>query len=139
MAEAVARHEVARRGWGDVEVGSAGIAAAEGAPASQGALRAARARGLDLGSHRSTSLTPEAVAQADIILTMSSSHRRVAEELGGTGRTHVLPAFAHGDVHSEVDVPDPFGGDDQVYAETLEALEALVRASLERLAAMRPS
>jgi protein-tyrosine-phosphatase len=76
------------------------------------------------------------VADADIILTMSAGHRVIAEELGGEGRTHVLSAFVHGDSHSGADVPDPFGGDDRVYVETLEAIEELVIASLERLEAI---
>jgi protein-tyrosine-phosphatase len=136
MAEAVARREVHRRGWDHVEVASAGVAAAAGAPASGGALRAGQSRGLDLSGHRSSPLTAEAVADADIILTMSAGHARVAEELGGEGRTHLLSAFAHGDAYPDADIPDPFGGDDRVYAETLEAIEELVIASLGRLEAI---
>ena len=78
-------------------------------------------------------MTAEAVADADVILTMSARHRRVAEELGGRGRTYVLSAFAHGDSSSDVDISDPFGGDDTVYSETLDVIEELVIASFQRL------
>ena len=133
MAEAVARKEVERRGWTRVEVASAGIAAADGSPASDGALRAVRSRGLDLGAHRSSHLTPELVGSADLVLVMSTTHRMRVEDLGGEGRTHVLAAFAHDDPEFDGGIPDPFGGDDDVYGETLDAIEELVVASLRRL------
>jgi protein-tyrosine-phosphatase len=133
MAEAVARKELEQRGWTRVEVASAGIAAADGSPASDGALRAGRSRGLDLGTHRSSHLTSELVETADLVLAMSTTHKMRVEELGGEGRTHVLAAFARDDPEFEGGVPDPFGGDDQVYGETLDAIEDLVVASLRRL------
>ena len=57
MAEAIARGIIAEDGLRGVTVGSAGTAAWPGAPASDGALRAAARAGLDLGSHRSAPLT----------------------------------------------------------------------------------
>lgn len=133
MAEAVARKEVERRGWSRVEVASAGIAASDGAPASDGALRAVRSRGLDLGGHRSSYLTAELVDAADLVLVMSTTHKVRVEDLGGEGRTHVLAAFARDDPEFEGGVTDPFGGDDRVYGETLDSIEELVVASLRRL------
>src|SRR5690606_14203652 len=53
LAEAVARREIARRGWHNVAVRSAGVAAEPGSPATEEAVIAAAELGLDLSQHRS--------------------------------------------------------------------------------------
>ncbi|MFM7138344.1 MAG: Sua5/YciO/YrdC/YwlC family protein [Planctomycetota bacterium] len=83
MAEALFRKVVAERlGCGSEEieqrgvvVTSAGLAAWAGGPASSGALEAVAEMGADLRSHSSQPLTESLVRQADVILTMTASHR----------------------------------------------------------------
>ena len=134
LAEALARRELEELGWSRVEVASAGAAAASGAPASVGALRVAERQGLDLSGHRSTPLTAELVERADLILTMGPSHLLRVLEMGGEERVALLGAFADGrDGGEGPAVPDPFGGDDDVYEETCRVLEELVTRSIRRL------
>lgn len=141
LAEALARRGLATRGWSHVEVASAGVATMDGLPASEGASRVAGERGLDLSGHRSSRLTGRGVKAADLILAMSPQHLARIEELGGAGRAHLLITFAReGEATEDATegapgnaVPDPFGGSDQAYRETLDALEELVDASLRRL------
>ena len=83
MAAALARDELARRGWRHVQIASAGAAAEPGQPASPPALAVMERSGLDLAGHASQLLTPELVDWADLILAMSLSHLAVVEELGG--------------------------------------------------------
>jgi protein-tyrosine-phosphatase len=64
--------------------------------------------------------------------------RRVVE-LGAGSKARLLGAFAEGREGEEVAasrlaVPDPFGGDDEVYEETYRTLEELVEQALRRLA-----
>jgi protein-tyrosine phosphatase len=132
MAEAIARAELAQRGWGTVDVRSAGTGAMPGAPASGGALRAAASIGLDLSGHRSQRVSPELVEWADLVLAMSGHHVQAVLAMGGSGRTALLGAFASGDTEGE-GVPDPFGRPDQVYLQTLARLRELVASSLARL------
>lgn len=129
MAEAVAREWLKTRGVESIEVASAGILAGQGQPASDGARWAASERGLDLDLHRASLLTAEMIAESDLILTMSHSHRTVVEDQGGEGRTHRLRDYAgeHGDVQ------DPFGGPDHVYDATFREIQSLVGRALERL------
>jgi len=138
MAEAIARHRAAERGWGQVEVRSAGIAAFDGSPASGGSLRAAAANGLDLSTHASTLLTLEEVAWADLILTMSPSHLARAVELGAGDRAALLTAFAAGEPEAPGAgaIPDPVGGPDEEYAETYRRLDELVEKVMDRIAAV---
>lgn len=132
MAEAIARSAAAERGLTDVVVASAGTGAFDGTTASDGALLVAMERGADLASHRARTLTAEQVAQADVILTMSSQHLRRVEELGGAGKAYLLTDFAsHG--NSTRNVSDPFGGDLSTYRETYVELEAEIKRALDRL------
>jgi protein-tyrosine phosphatase len=136
LAEAIARRELETLGWTNVEVRSAGISAYDGMPATEGAVRAGRRHGLDLTSHRTTSLTPDVVSWADLILVMGVSHFMRAAELGGEERTALLTSFAEGDEAEGAEgagVPDPFGGDDEAYERAYESLDRLVGRALRRL------
>lgn len=138
MAEAIATRLAAERGLADLVIGSAGVGATEGTPASDGSLLVALERGIDLSSHRSRICTPELIADSDLVLAMSSSHARRIEQLGGQGRTHVLPGYATaGAEHGNVS--DPFGSDLEVYRRTFEELERYVGQALTRLADEHPS
>lgn len=86
MAEGVFRHEVQRRGC-DVEVASTGTWAYWGNPATPEAVEVLRARGIDLSGHQSRGLDPKELKQADVVVAMTSVHRReilqVAPEVEG--------------------------------------------------------
>ncbi|MBT8336315.1 MAG: low molecular weight protein arginine phosphatase [Gemmatimonadetes bacterium] len=132
LAEAIAAREIRRRGWSAVEVASAGTAAYPGGAASDGSLRAAARNGLDLSAHRSRPLSPELIAWADVVLTMSASHLEQARAAGAS-HADLLRNFAAGD---DGGVPDPFGGSDEIYEATYHALHELVLAALDRLEAV---
>lgn len=135
MAEVIARHRVEQLGWSQVQVASAGVGAWDGSPASEGAVRAAAANGLDLSEHASTFLTPELVESADLILTMSASHAARALDLGAGERVAMLTSFASGGEADETaaGIPDPIGGPDAEYAATFAVLDELVEEVLARL------
>ena len=132
LAEALLQGALRKRNITDVEVSSAGTGAWDGAPASEGAYLVGLERGLDLSGHRARLLTREIVEQADVILTMARHHRARVDELGGEGRVFVLGEYAGRD-GEEAEVSDPFGGDLEVYRETVAELEALIAAAVERL------
>lgn len=134
MAQALAQRSLGRRGWGGVEVRSAGVAAARGGDASEGARVAAESGGLSLEAHKTTPLDRELVSWASVILTMGPHHVESAKALGGGGKVWMLSDFSEGgDPSGGPGVLDPFGGDDRAYRECLEALEALVEAALGRV------
>lgn len=134
MAEALAREEVARRGWHHVQVGSAGVAAGPGEPASRNAVTVGRRHGLDLTGHLSQPLTPELLDWADLVLAMSPSHVHAVSALGAPEKVALLGEFAAGPGGSGWAVPDPFGGDEAAYEDTLLELRRLVRDAFDRLA-----
>lgn len=133
MAEAIATRLAAAHGLDGLVIGSAGVGATTGAPASDGSLLVALEHGLDLAAHRARLATPELIADSDLVLTMSSGHARRIELLGGTGRTYVLPDYATAGAERG-DVSDPFGLELEVYRRTFVELERHVGQALARLA-----
>lgn len=81
MAEVMLRAEVARRGCSDIEVASAGTWAGFGSQAQPEARHVMRARGIDLEGHRSRPVDPQELADADLVIAMTSVHARELEQL----------------------------------------------------------
>ncbi|TLS50507.1 low molecular weight protein arginine phosphatase [Paenibacillus antri] len=98
MAEALFRKRAAARGV-PVEVKSAGVAAVPGQPMSGHAADVLRERGVDPSGFRSSEATPELVRWADLILTMTSHHKRHLLELypDAVEKTFALKEYAGGD------------------------------------------
>ncbi|HET7233355.1 MAG TPA: low molecular weight protein arginine phosphatase [Longimicrobium sp.] len=134
LAEAIARAEIERRGWKNVEVLSAGLSAAEGRPASSEAVAVARRAGIALEGHRSRQLRPEMVEWADLVLGMGSGHVIALDRLGAGDRAATLGDFAAGSDQEGRSVADPYGGNEAVYEETFQELRGLIGAALDRLA-----
>ena len=72
MAEGLFKKVV--RGRGAYRVVSAGVGALDGQRASEHAVTACRALGLDISQHRSQHLTARLVAEADYFFGMKHSH-----------------------------------------------------------------
>ena len=100
---------------------SAGLYAEEGAPITPAAAAALQAAGIvpteqnDYPAHRAHTVTAADVEKADVVLCMSDGH---AMELllrfpEAAARIGTLP----------LTIPDPFGGDANVYAACLAALQ----------------
>ena len=138
LAEAIARKIAIERGLADLEASSAGTSAHQGAPASDGALLVAMERNMDLSQHRATTLSRELVRDSDLILAMGPHHLERVEALGGSGRAHLLAAYAsHG--ASMRPISDPIGAELEVYRATADELEAEIRRVLDRITAERPT
>jgi len=131
MAEAIARGLMARRLGCSVDqieerginIYSAGIAAMMGGRASPESVEVAAAMGLDLSGHETQPLTEPLVRHADMIYTMTNSHREaiVAQWPSAAERTQVLAADG-------TDISDPIGGPLPQYQECAEQ----IREELER-------
>ena len=129
MAEALARSIATEREPNGVtfRFESAGVAAGEGVPASAGAFEAALERGLDLSDHRSRRVTRRMVELADAVYTMTPSHAQAIMTMLPTAAHKIEPLDPRGLI------ADPIGQPVEVYAQTLEELEPLIRARLKEL------
>lgn len=132
MAAAIARAELAKRGWTHVSVKSAGVAAPRGQAASQYAVDVLSEHDIDLSDHSSSPLTPHLVAEADSIVVMSNGHVISVREMGGGDKVSVASDFIEGAEPGQ-GIDDPFGGDREDYARTYEQLVQAVNGLLGRL------
>lgn len=132
MAAALARHELASRGWHHVQVESAGTGALAGSPASPQVAVVLVERGIEPDPHEAAELTAELVEWADSILVMSHAHLDAVEALGGEEKVNLVTAFLEGAEAGEP-VIDPIGGSVDTYRDTRDQLERAVTAVLDRL------
>ena len=96
---------------------SAGLAAGAGFPASSEAVNAVTRYNIDLANHESQPVTDRLVKVADLILTMTRSHRQaiVNHWPEAADRTHLLS-------RDNTDISDPIGGSADVYQQCAEQL-----------------
>lgn len=115
-----------------MDVQSAGVHAAHGAPMSPYAKQALKEKGLPT-DHASQPVTKELLDWADIVLTMTSSHKEA-----------ILHRFPHVDAKlftyaefatpdNPFEIADPFGGTLQDYQFTLYQLQELQKQMRTRL------
>lgn len=131
MAAALLRRRLDGAGIA-AEVGSAGTGAWDGAPVSEGAYLVSLEHGIDLSDHVARLLTRELVDEADLLLTMARHHRSRVEELGGSGKAHLLGEYA-GEGGAGAEVNDPFGGEIEAYRAAFDQLERLIEPAVDRL------
>ncbi|MCH2102164.1 MAG: Sua5/YciO/YrdC/YwlC family protein [Planctomycetes bacterium] len=133
LAEALLRRELAAA-WGvsELELGqlgwsvqSGGTMGFGGAPASEGSLQVSAEQGVDLSSHRSSSLEDQLHAGVDLVLGMTESHLAV------------LPSGLRGELFDPGgrSIPDPYGLTIEIYRRTLAALQEATEARVRALSA----
>ena len=108
-------------GW---EISSAGVHASDGLPASSGAVAALRDQGLDISGHRSRRLTPSLIQGADLLVTMTNSHRDAVLALApeSEGKVFLLKSF--GIAQCAADIYDPVGEALDVYRRVRDEIDA---------------
>jgi protein-tyrosine phosphatase len=111
-----------------VVVQSAGISAAPGGRAADEAVSVMRERGLDLTPHESQPLLDRTVRFADLILTMTRSHRDaiLAHWPEAESRTHILS-------RGRGDVADPIGGPPELYRRCADQIDEYLEAWVAEL------
>ncbi|SMC38221.1 low molecular weight protein arginine phosphatase [Sporomusa malonica] len=134
MAAALLTDMVLQAGLADkIAVESAGIAAGC-QPASNQAQAVMRQAGLQLDKHCSKQLVPAKLETADLVLTMTVSHKRAVANMtrGMTGKIYTLAEFAG----QAADVSDPFGGSEAEYRMCAGQLKHLLTQAWEKIVSL---
>jgi protein-tyrosine-phosphatase len=161
MAEALLRHELARRACSHVEVSSAGTWAYDGSGATTHAIKVLAGRDIDLSAHRSRPLVAEEIEAADVVIAMTSVHVReileraprarhkvimlkeipeiaAAHARDSAGRIEALLTATRPQPRRGLDVDDPMGLPRRAYERCAGDLEAGITALAEVLCPSRP-
>lgn len=115
----------------DWSVDSAGLAAHAGSPASNGSQKVAAELGLDLSAHAAKPFTPELLASADLVLTMTTSHKAVLTRVAPHRADKIFSITEF--LGEDGEVPDPYGGSLLVYRQTARRLHEFVSLLAEKL------
>ncbi len=129
MAEVIA-NAIFKNNGRDVCAFSRGIFAESGMPASEYAKLAVKNYGLSLEEHRACQLTESDIKEADLILTMTASHKRMLEKICPAEKLFTLKEYCYG---TEADISDPFGMSPSVYMDCAEEIIGCVNIMAEKL------
>lgn len=134
MAEVVLRERLEAAGLADrVVVDSSGTSDEErGNPVDPRAARVLAARGYAVPRHSARRVTRADLADRDLVLAMTADHartlRRLAPDAAAAGRVRMFrsfdPAVPSGGPDHDLDVDDPWYGDQAGFEVTLSELEA---------------
>lgn len=126
MAEALFRDLV--KGREDYEVGSAGVAAAPGMPASKHTTAILKEKGLYREDFTSRMLDEKMLKAATHVFAMSGHHIAAIEDEfpEHADKVYLVSEFAQEDDLRGKDVSDPFGAGRAAYEETLADLEKML-------------
>jgi len=122
MAEGLLKHLLGPDcGW---EISSAGVCAANGVPASSGAIGAMREAGINIATHRSRHLSAEMIESADLLVTMTRGHRDAILSIApqSAGKVFLLKSF--GIAQCPADIYDPVGEALDVYRRVRDEIDA---------------
>lgn len=139
----------------DCAVVTAGTHVVEGQPMSRRTRDALAALGLEVDGHRSRQVTPDLLEWADLVVAMAGEHVRWvrARHPDAAPRTATLKRLCQalpeapgplperlaslqlpeGEIEPWEDIPDPAGGEPEVYAECARELDGLVRRLVHTL------
>ena len=108
----------------DIDVCSRGLYVPDATAPSYGSINAMEKMDIDISSHRSKQLTYADCDDADLIITMTDSHKKTILQAceSCSEKTFTLAEFAG----EEGDISDPFGRDDNAYYECAKRIYSLI-------------
>lgn len=132
MAAGLLRHRLSTVGLADdYEVRSVGTWAVAGSMATAHACQAMAERGIDITPHRARDITARDVAEADLILVMTTAHREaiVAEFQDAHSKTYLLSEM----IDKSYEIADPYGSSLAHYEYCAQDLSTIIEAGFERI------
>ena len=128
IGEVVLRAKLAAAGVDDVVVTSSGTSGWHiGDPMDSRAAAVLARRGYDGSAHRAQEFRSSWFAERDLVLAMDSGHLSALVRRGGADLAVPVELFA------DVDVPDPYYGEDSGFDEVLDQIEKAADLWVERL------
>jgi protein-tyrosine-phosphatase len=138
MAEGIAKKIAQEKVLSNFDISSAGIGTADGYPATDHAIEAAKHWDIDISGHRSTALSKRLVSEADLILAMAPEH---AERILSIDRnlndiTFLMKGFPTPYNSGQARVDDPIGGSLEQYNQTFLELDEILRKIFPKIIEM---
>jgi len=110
---------------------SAGVAAVEGAPASQNTVSLLKERGIDLSTHRARQIDRSLIQQFALILVMEQRHKQI---LQAQYPDYAEKVYLLSEMIGEVkEIDDPGGGPLEDYRKTALEIETILKKGWPRI------
>lgn len=138
MAEGILRARLSPRSAEFATVGSVGVAASPGLPASGNSIEACRRHQIDISGHRSRPATVEVIDAADLILVMEEHHREalLRWKRSAADKTFLITQYGLEPPHPPAKgIADPIGQGLDVYLAAFEAMDRHITRALPRIEA----
>jgi len=132
MAEVLLKDKIEKYNAAEqIAVASAGISAWNEGRASKGAQCVMKQRGINILAHRSRRLSREDIVRADLLLTMTTSHKEAVLSImpEAWNKVFTLAEFAG----EKKDISDPYGGDTAIYEACAVEIEKILEKSWGRI------
>ena len=130
MAEALAKYEAQKMNT-DIEFSSAGLFAQDKSPASKNAIIVMKDMGIDLSSHLSRQISKEIMNRADLIITMTLSHKMMLLKMDSTVKDKVFTLMEF--IGQDGEIEDPFGGDIDIYKSCASQLDFAIQKLITKI------
>lgn len=128
MAEKILINKLNKKGIENVEVSSAGVFASGVSPMNEMAQKALLQMGIKDVNHTSRLAIPTSLANQDLIITMTQSHKKLLENLPNV--------YSIGEFCGSSDIPDPYGMSLDVYLDTAFKIDELCDVIIKRIETM---
>lgn len=117
------------------DVLSAGISVFSPTSASKNAILALNEMGIDISNHTSKQLTDDMINDADLILTMTNSHKVIIQNVCDdiSEKIFTLNGYAYG---ADKDVSDPYGMDLDEYKKCAKEIKDALENAYPKLLKM---
>ena len=125
MAEIILKSKLKLAGIRNVKVSSAGLCANEGEKISKNSSLALKQMGLKSYSFKSKQLTPVSLLKSDLVLCMTSEHKRAISSFPGV--------YSVSEYTGLKDISDPYGQDLSVYIKTSHEIEDVCNEILNKI------
>lgn len=109
---------------------SRGVAVSNPSDAAKNAKYAVLEYGGNLENHQSRQITLEELKEAELVITMTSSHKMFLSQYVDGGKIITLAEFAG----ESGDVSDPYGGDIEIYRETAKEIFDYIKKGMAKRA-----
>jgi protein-tyrosine phosphatase len=134
MAESILKDALIKRGEviDEFNITSAGISTIDGLDASKHSISALKEMNIDLKNHKSKLLTLGLIEKADLILTMTKTHKDIILNSMPqfSNKIFTLKEFAD---DKNIDIVDPFGGSLEVYKVTAKDIQNTINKLIDKI------
>ena len=125
MAEIILKDKFKKHQIKDVQVRSAGLMVNSGDKINVNSRKALKSLGLKASGFKPKQLTEQMLKSFDLVLCMTAEHKRYL-----SGYKNV---FTLGETVGMLDVPDPYGKNEQAYIETAKTLDKACEIILKNI------